>query len=149
MAGQAICRQTPKVGAECVNGACSDLCGGRSVMGVPTAIIRRLRIQANLAVTANAGWRSSTGQSLNPRNPGVEIRVDSVKVKCYAGSLKAPLLRICMKPVFELNLNLPDRGSRRLLHELHTQLKAANLDSRLKPGLRLPERVQEVAACLS
>ena len=33
-----ICRQTPKVGAECVNCACSDLCGGCSVMGVPTAI---------------------------------------------------------------------------------------------------------------
>jgi GntR family transcriptional regulator / MocR family aminotransferase len=43
-----------------------------------------------------------------------------------------------MEPVFELNLNLPDRGSRRLLHELHTQLKAAILDGRLKPGLRLP-----------
>lgn len=43
-----------------------------------------------------------------------------------------------MEPVFELNLNLPDRGSRRLLRELHTQLKAAILDGRLKPGLRLP-----------
>src|SRR4051794_22034807 len=31
-------RQTPKVGAECPNWARSDLCGGRSVMGVPTAI---------------------------------------------------------------------------------------------------------------
>ena len=43
-----------------------------------------------------------------------------------------------MEPVFELNLNLPGRGSRRLLRELHTQLKAAILDGRLKPGLRLP-----------
>lgn len=43
-----------------------------------------------------------------------------------------------MEPVFELDLNLPDRGSRRLLHELHTQLKAAILDGRLKPELRLP-----------
>src|SRR4051794_39499511 len=33
-----FCRQTPKVGAECPNWARSDLCGGRSVMGVPTAI---------------------------------------------------------------------------------------------------------------
>jgi RNA-directed DNA polymerase len=32
-------RQTPKVGAECLNRACSDLCGGRSAMSVPTAII--------------------------------------------------------------------------------------------------------------
>src|SRR5215210_1479772 len=33
-----VCRQLPKVGAECPNRARSDLCGGRSVMGVPTAI---------------------------------------------------------------------------------------------------------------
>ena len=31
--------QIPEVGAECPNRARSDLCGGRSVMGVPTAII--------------------------------------------------------------------------------------------------------------
>ena len=31
-------RQIPKVGAECPNGARSVLCGGRSVMSVPTAI---------------------------------------------------------------------------------------------------------------
>ena len=31
-------RQPPEVGAECPNWARSDLCGGRSVMGVPTAI---------------------------------------------------------------------------------------------------------------
>jgi GntR family transcriptional regulator / MocR family aminotransferase len=43
-----------------------------------------------------------------------------------------------MEPVFELDLNLPEPGSRRLLHELHVQLKAAILDGRLKPGLRLP-----------
>lgn len=43
-----------------------------------------------------------------------------------------------MEPVFELNLNLPEQGSGRLLHELHTQLKAAILDGRLKSGLRLP-----------
>ena len=38
LARHKICRQTPKVGAECVNCACSDLCGGCSVMGIPTAI---------------------------------------------------------------------------------------------------------------
>src|SRR4051812_40070742 len=31
-------RQTPKVGAECPNWARSDLCGGRSVMSVPTSV---------------------------------------------------------------------------------------------------------------
>lgn len=38
MAKRAICRQTPEVGAQCVNCARWDLCGGRPVMGVPTAI---------------------------------------------------------------------------------------------------------------
>src|ERR1700738_2192037 len=33
----ALRRQTPEVGAECPNWARSDLCGGRSEMGVPTA----------------------------------------------------------------------------------------------------------------
>jgi hypothetical protein len=33
-----ICRQTPEVGAVCPNWARTDLCGGRSAMGVPTAI---------------------------------------------------------------------------------------------------------------
>src|SRR5215208_982038 len=33
----ALRRQTPEVGAECPNWARSDLCGGRSAMGVPTA----------------------------------------------------------------------------------------------------------------
>ena len=32
-----LLRQTPEVGAECPNWARSDLCGGRSAMGVPTA----------------------------------------------------------------------------------------------------------------
>src|SRR5271155_54700 len=46
----AVCRQTPKVGAECPNWACSDLCGGRSVMSVPTANAktrRRLKRRPN------------------------------------------------------------------------------------------------------
>jgi hypothetical protein len=37
LAEPAVCRQTPEVGAVCGNPACTDLCGGRSVMGVPTA----------------------------------------------------------------------------------------------------------------
>src|SRR5215831_17927745 len=35
-----LCRHTPKVGAVCPNWARTDLCGGRSVMSVPTAIWR-------------------------------------------------------------------------------------------------------------
>lgn len=38
MAKRAICRQTPEVGAQRVNCARWDLCGGRPAMGVPTAI---------------------------------------------------------------------------------------------------------------
>src|SRR5207249_5459598 len=38
VAPRALHRQTPEVGAECPNGARSVLCGGRSVMSVPTAI---------------------------------------------------------------------------------------------------------------
>src|SRR5262249_20557526 len=38
VAPRALRRQVPEVGAECPNGARSVLCGGRSVMSVPTAI---------------------------------------------------------------------------------------------------------------
>ena len=38
LAKPALRRQTSKVGAVCGNSARTDLCGGRSVMGVPTAI---------------------------------------------------------------------------------------------------------------
>jgi len=38
MAERALCRHAPKVGAECLNWARSDLCGGRGVIPVPTAI---------------------------------------------------------------------------------------------------------------
>src|SRR5271166_2644682 len=38
LAVSAFSRQTPQVGAVCGNSARTVLCGGRSVMGVPTAI---------------------------------------------------------------------------------------------------------------
>lgn len=43
-----------------------------------------------------------------------------------------------MDPVFALALDLPARGSRRLLRALHTQLRDAILQGRLLPGQRLP-----------
>ena len=43
-----------------------------------------------------------------------------------------------MDPVFEFPLVLPARDSRGRLRSLHAQLRAAILDGRLKPGLRLP-----------
>src|SRR3954469_15907144 len=55
-------RQTPKVGAECPNWARSDLCGGRSVMGVPTAInaasssnLRAFSVETRSSVSSQAG----------------------------------------------------------------------------------------------
>jgi hypothetical protein len=38
--GPLLCRYQPKVGAGCLNWARPDLCGGRPVMGVPTAFAR-------------------------------------------------------------------------------------------------------------
>ncbi|MGO9514690.1 MAG: PLP-dependent aminotransferase family protein [Steroidobacteraceae bacterium] len=43
-----------------------------------------------------------------------------------------------MEPLLPLTLQLPDRGSRTLLHDLHRQLRSAILDGRLRAGLRLP-----------
>jgi hypothetical protein len=37
LARAALRRQTPEVGAECVNRACSDLCGGYAATRIPTA----------------------------------------------------------------------------------------------------------------
>ncbi|QHP67998.1 hypothetical protein EI171_12205 [Bradyrhizobium sp. LCT2] len=45
MAEAALRRQTPEVGARCLNWARRDLRGGRPVMGVPTANRMRLRFQ--------------------------------------------------------------------------------------------------------
>ena len=41
LARQALCRQTPNVGARCGNTARWDLCGGHMVTCVPTAILDR------------------------------------------------------------------------------------------------------------
>jgi hypothetical protein len=43
MAKRSLRRYAPEVGAECLNWARSDLCGGRSAMTVPTAIAKRPR----------------------------------------------------------------------------------------------------------
>jgi GntR family transcriptional regulator/MocR family aminotransferase len=43
-----------------------------------------------------------------------------------------------MDPIFDLAIDLPPRGSRNILQALHRQLRAAILDGRLKPDLRLP-----------
>ena len=58
MAERALCRHAPKVGAECLNWARSDLCGGRGVIPVPTAIplaLRRGEAPQGLRNFANLG----------------------------------------------------------------------------------------------
>jgi hypothetical protein len=40
-ASRSLRRPTPEVGAVCLNGARTDLCGGHSAMSVPTAILQR------------------------------------------------------------------------------------------------------------
>ena len=46
-----LCRQSPKVGAECPNRARSVLCGGCPVTGIPTAIGERGALTVNNAAT--------------------------------------------------------------------------------------------------
>src|SRR5215204_6080440 len=55
-----VCCQTPKVGAECPNWARSDLCGGRSVMGVPTAIKSAFQIPICSGSRGSPTWFGRT-----------------------------------------------------------------------------------------
>jgi GntR family transcriptional regulator/MocR family aminotransferase len=43
-----------------------------------------------------------------------------------------------MEPLFQLDLQVPPRGSRQRLRALHRQIRDAILDGRLQPGLKLP-----------
>jgi GntR family transcriptional regulator / MocR family aminotransferase len=51
-----------------------------------------------------------------------------------------------MEPMFELGITLPARRSRERRRSLHGQLRAAIIDGRLKPGLRLPPTREMAAA---
>src|SRR6516225_2575076 len=48
----------------------------------------------------------------------------------------------------DLTIDLPARGSRRVVRELHRQLRAAIVGGRLRPGLRLPAS-RELASALN
>src|ERR1700730_6294122 len=61
----ALRRQTPEVGAECPNWARSDLCGGRSEMGVPTANMKLLE----LGVLLDRSWLHI--RALHPQYAGM------------------------------------------------------------------------------
>jgi GntR family transcriptional regulator / MocR family aminotransferase len=54
------------------------------------------------------------------------------------GTITEPHYRNIMDPIFELSIALPPRGSRNLLRALHNQIRAAIVNGRLQPGLRLP-----------
>jgi GntR family transcriptional regulator/MocR family aminotransferase len=51
-----------------------------------------------------------------------------------------------MEPSFELPISIPPRGSRDRQRALHRQLRAAIIEGRLKPGLRLPPTREFAAA---
>ena len=58
----ALCSQTPEVGAVCPNWARTDLCGGREVTRVPTAILGPQRTSRNVCWTvAIGGKRTQVG----------------------------------------------------------------------------------------
>src|SRR6516165_12565837 len=78
LAASTLRRHTPEVGAVCGNSARTDLCGGRSAMGVPTANTKVLALKTH---------------SLS----GAEIRTVSVPVvkRVPKWSQPPPLLAVC------------------------------------------------------
>jgi hypothetical protein len=63
-------RQTPEVGAVCGKAARTDLCGGRSAMGVPTAI-------ASLAMTWRGCYRQAGDDNLCRLKPESNLWVSA------------------------------------------------------------------------
>src|SRR5713226_6165734 len=63
-----LCRHTPKVGAVCPNWARTDLCGGRSVMSVPTAISGIRARAMYLRCRDNSRW-------IGQNSPAESVRV--------------------------------------------------------------------------
>src|SRR5271166_1744570 len=99
VAQRALCRQTPEVGAVCGKAARTVLCGGRPVMGVPTAIRHK------------AGHDEGVGalvHQLNPRAPDTDLpnrdsepQVDepSTRAANASGSSRAESLYGCLRDV--------------------------------------------------
>ncbi|RDK06529.1 hypothetical protein DN412_31135 [Cupriavidus lacunae] len=71
MARPAFCRQTPKVGARCPNWARRDLCGGCSVMSIPTAITRRREARTLRRPSAAVRKRLDVGRALMEARPSL------------------------------------------------------------------------------
>jgi hypothetical protein len=57
-AGPTLCRHSPKVGAQCVNCARWDLCGGYRVTGIPTAILGNERSKSRYVKMSGLGIRT-------------------------------------------------------------------------------------------
>src|SRR3954452_24571497 len=79
----AVCRQTPKVGAECGNPARSDLCGGTGVTRFPTAINRSIACAANSATHApsRSGLLLGVAFSLQPLTERHDDAVCGLKIR--------------------------------------------------------------------
>jgi hypothetical protein len=72
LARPALCRYSPKVGAQCVNCARWDLCGGHRVTGIPTAILGRLEPRAAQAL-ARSGEQLARSQRAAVRTAALRL----------------------------------------------------------------------------
>src|SRR3984893_290447 len=72
LARRALSRQTPEVGAGCLSRASPDLCGGRPVMAVPTAIPRRTRLRHRLRCACLYAPDGGDGSQRHDHRRGVE-----------------------------------------------------------------------------
>src|SRR3954465_1718438 len=66
LAKPALRRQTPEVGAECPNGARSDLCGGMPAMAFPTAMMPRRRSRRSADLMGGSWWMLPTNYLPSP-----------------------------------------------------------------------------------
>jgi hypothetical protein len=79
-----LCRHTPKVGAVCPNWARTDLCGGREVTRVPTAISEMSSRKPD--PSSSRGWISNAKPLQAPPHPAPLIGAESVRRAHLAGS---------------------------------------------------------------
>jgi hypothetical protein len=120
LAERTLRSQIPKVGAQCVNHARWDLCGGCSAMGIPTAIgplvdalseseVVKLHYSAFLpAVGESDALFSSASVELDPLNP-LEIapRNSELGVRFFSFGVVIPIITVdagkrCKSPAADL-----------------------------------------------
>jgi hypothetical protein len=87
LAERTLRRHTPKVGAQCLNRARWDLCGGQAAMPVPTAKTDRRHIE-NMRRCQNRGVHHTCGRSwekdlqIDPAAAGVEAARSQLRLPC-------------------------------------------------------------------